>query len=71
MIARIWCGWAPPERAGAYQRHYETEVTGRLRSVSGFGGAQLLRRDESGEAAFISVTWFTDLAAVRDFAGDD
>ena len=39
--------------------------------MSGFRGAQLLRRDESGEAAFTSVTWFTDLAAVRDFAGDD
>jgi heme-degrading monooxygenase HmoA len=46
MTARIWRGWAPPGRAGGYQRHYETEVTGHLREVSGFRGAQLLRRDE-------------------------
>jgi heme-degrading monooxygenase HmoA len=71
MIARIWRGWAPQERAGDYQRHYETEVTERLREVSGFRGAQLLRRDEDGEVAFTSVTWFTDLDAVRAFAGDD
>lgn len=71
MIARIWRGWAPQNRAGDYQRHYEAEVSRHLQSVSGFRGAQLLRRDEDGEVAFTSVTWFTDLAAVRDFAGDD
>jgi len=71
MIARIWRGWAPHERAGDYQRHYETEVSQHLRSLSGFRGAQLLRQDADGEVAFTSVAWFTDLAAVRDFAGDD
>src|ERR1700730_2649457 len=71
MIARIWRGWAPRARAGDYQRHYESEVSGHLRAVSGFRGAQLLRRQEGTEVMFASITWFTDLAAVRDFAGDD
>ena len=71
MIARIWRGWAPDERAGDYQRHYETEVREHLQAVSGFRGAQLLRREEGGEVAFTSVTWFTDLEAVRGFAGAD
>ena len=71
MIARIWRGWAPRERAGDYQCHYETEVSERLRAVAGFRGAQLLRRDEDGEVVFTSITWFTDLAAVRGFAGED
>jgi heme-degrading monooxygenase HmoA len=71
MIARIWRGWAPPDRAGDYQRHYETDVSRHLREVSGFRGAQLLRRDEHGEVAFTSITWFTDLDAVRAFAGED
>jgi heme-degrading monooxygenase HmoA len=71
MIARIWRGWAPQEQAGNYQRHYETEVSQHLQSLSGFRGAQLLRQDEDGEVAFTSVTWFTDMAAVREFAGDD
>jgi heme-degrading monooxygenase HmoA len=71
LIARIWRGWAPHERAGDYQRHYEAEVREHLRAVSGFRGAQLLRRVEGGEVAFTSVTWFTDLDAVRGFAGAD
>lgn len=71
MIARIWRGWAPQGRAGDYQRHYDTEVSGHLREVSGFRGAQLPRRDEHGGVAFTSITWFTDLDAVRAFAGDD
>jgi hypothetical protein len=71
MIARIWRGRAPRARAGDYQRHYETQVTGSLRAVSGFRGAQLLRHDEGGEVTFTSITWFTDLDAVRGFAGDD
>ena len=71
MIARIWHGWAPQERADGYQRHFETEVSGHLRAVNGFRGAQLLRRDEGGEVVFTSVTWFTDLEAVRGFAGEN
>lgn len=71
MIARIWHGWAPRARAEDYQRHYESEVSGHLRAVAGFRGADLLRRDEGTEVAFTSITWFTDLESVRDFAGDD
>lgn len=71
MIARIWRGWAAPGHADDYQRHYETEVREHLTAVSGFRGAQLLRRDEGGEVAFTSITWFADLDAVRGFAGDD
>ena len=71
MIARVWRGWAPLDRAGDYQRHYETEVSEHLRAVRGFRGAQLLRREQDGEVAFTSVTWFTDLDAVRGFAGAD
>lgn len=67
MIARIWCGWAPQERAGDYQRHYEPEVSEHLRTVSGFRGARLLRRDEGREVMFTSITWFASLDAVRDF----
>jgi heme-degrading monooxygenase HmoA len=73
MIARIWRGWAPRERADDYQRHYESAVGDQLQGISGFRGAQLLRRDEGdgGEVAFTSITWFTDLKALRAYAGDD
>jgi len=55
-MARVWRRWAPQAWAGDYQRHYETEVSEQLRAVSGFRGAQLLRRDEGGEVSFTSIT---------------
>src|SRR4051812_28833730 len=42
-------GGAPLATADDYQRHYETEVSGHLRAVSGFRGARLLRRDDGPE----------------------
>lgn len=71
MIARIWRGWAPLATADDYQRHYESEVSSHLRTVGGFRGARLLRRDDGQEAMFTSITYFTSLDAIRDFAGDD
>ena len=71
MIARMWRGWAPLATADDYQRHYETEVSGHLRAVSGFRGGRLLRRDDGPEVMFTSITFFTSLDAIRGFAGDD
>ena len=71
MIARIWRGWASAASAGDYERHYETEVSEHLRSVSGFCGARLLRGADGPEVMFTSIVFFTSLDAVRGFAGDD
>ena len=67
----MWRGWAPQATADDYQRHYESEVSGHLRSVDGFRGARLLRLDDGHEVMFTSITFFTSLAVVRGFAGDD
>jgi heme-degrading monooxygenase HmoA len=76
MIARIWCGWASPETADDYERHYRDEVVEHLRLVSGFRGARLLRRTDQGRTPqesvmFTSITFFDGLDAVRAFAGED
>lgn len=71
MIARIWRGWAPQATADDYQRHFESEVTEHLRAVSGFCGARLLRREDGPDVMFTAITFFTDLDAIRGFAGDD
>jgi antibiotic biosynthesis monooxygenase (ABM) superfamily enzyme len=42
-----------------------------MRGVPGFRNADVLRRDESVEVAFVTLTRFDDLEAVRAFAGDD
>jgi hypothetical protein len=70
MIARIWRGWAAPDEADEYQRHYETEIIANLRAIDGFRGAQLLRRADGDEVLFTAITWFTSLNAIRDFAGE-
>jgi heme-degrading monooxygenase HmoA len=71
MIARIWRGWAPLATAEDYQRHYESDVSEHLRTVSGFRGARLLRQQGGEEVLFTSITFFVSLDAVRGFAGDD
>ena len=71
MIARTWHGWASQATANDYERHYEIEVSEHLRDVPGFRGARLLRRPDGTDVMFTSIVYFTDMAAVRAFAGDD
>ena len=69
MIARMWRGWAPVESADDYQRHYESDVAEHLRAVPGFLDARLLRRVDGDSVLFTSIAFFSDLDAVRSFAG--
>jgi heme-degrading monooxygenase HmoA len=71
MIARMWRGWARTSDADRYDEHYRTEVLTALRALPGFCGANLVRRTGETETEFVSVTFFTDLDAVRGFAGAD
>jgi heme-degrading monooxygenase HmoA len=71
VIARTWRGWAGNATADDYQHHYETDVAEHLRHVPGFCGARLLRRHDGDEVLFTSITFFTSMADVRAFAGED
>jgi heme-degrading monooxygenase HmoA len=42
-----------------------------MRGIRGFRGAEVLRRDDDGEVAFVTLTRFDDLDAIRRFAGED
>jgi hypothetical protein len=70
MIARTWRGWTAAASADDYQRHYATVVATELRSIPGFRGARLLRHQHEDEVRFTSITFFTDVDAIRSFAGD-
>lgn len=72
-IARIWHGWTAPENADAYERLLRGVIFVRIagRSIAGFRGIQLLRRDVPGAVEFVTQMWFDSLEAVRDFAGED
>ena len=71
MIARIWHGWTSPDNADAYEEFLRTKMFPSIRRVPGYLGADLLRSDGADEIAFVTITRFESLAAVKDFAGED
>jgi hypothetical protein len=71
MIARVWHGWTKPENADAYQNLLTGEVFPGIQRVAGSRGAWLLRRQDGDETAFITITLFDSMDAVRAFAGAD
>ncbi len=73
MISRIWHGWMTRENADAYEQLLRTEIFSGIaqRSIQGYRGIHLLRRDVDDGVEFVTIMWFDSLDAVRAFAGDD
>jgi hypothetical protein len=71
MITRLWRGWTASENADAYERFLLTELFPSMRGIPGFRDADVLRRNERDEVAFITLTRFDTLDAIRAFAGED
>lgn len=71
MIGRIWHGWTAREDADAYQDMLNSDVLPGIHRVKGYHGAYVLRRDDGDEVEFMTMTIFDDLAAVKQFAGED
>jgi hypothetical protein len=73
MISRIWHGWTALANADAYEALLKSEIfVGiRDRQIAGFRSIQLFRRTLGNEVEFITVMWFDNLEAVREFAGVD
>lgn len=71
MIARLWHGWTAPENADAYEEFLRTKMFPSIHRVPGYLGADLLRRDDGQEIAFVTITRFESLDAVRAFAGEN
>jgi antibiotic biosynthesis monooxygenase (ABM) superfamily enzyme len=67
----MWRGWTSREDADPYERFLLDELFPSMRTIEGFRGADVLRRDEDGEVAFVTLTRFDSLDAVRAFAGED
>ena len=71
MITRLWRGWTATENAEAYEGFLLGELFPSMRDIDGFEGADVLRRPEVDEVAFVTLTRFASLDAIRAFAGDD
>jgi heme-degrading monooxygenase HmoA len=71
VIARIWHGWTSPDNADAYEDFLRTRMFPSIHRVPGYLGAELLRSDGADEVAFVTITRFESLEAVKAFAGED
>lgn len=73
MISRVWHGWTNDDNAAAYEELLRTEIFTHIaeRSIQGFRGIHLLRRDVDEGVEFVTIMWFDSLDAVREFAGDE
>lgn len=73
MIASIWHGWTTRHNAANYEDLLKTEIFPGIaaKSIRGYQGVQLLRRDGGDEIEFIVIMRFESLEAVKQFAGED
>jgi heme-degrading monooxygenase HmoA/ketosteroid isomerase-like protein len=71
MITRLWRGWTTIDDAEAYERFLRGDLFPSMREIPGFLGADVLRRVDDREVAFVTLARFDSLEAVRAFAGDD
>jgi hypothetical protein len=73
MISRVWHGWTNHDNADAYEELLRTEIFTNIaeRSIQGFRGIHLLRRDVDDGVEFVTIMWFDSLDAVRAFAGEE
>jgi heme-degrading monooxygenase HmoA len=73
VIIRIWHGWTAPGNADRYEALLKEEIFVGIqnRSIRGFSGIQLLRREVGEEVEFVTVMRFDSLDSVREFAGED
>jgi heme-degrading monooxygenase HmoA len=65
MITRLWQGWTASEDADAYEQFLLTELFPSMQEIPGFRGAEVLRRPDGGEVAFVTLTRFDSLDAIR------
>jgi heme-degrading monooxygenase HmoA len=71
MIARTWRATATRDKAATYQRHFATKVVLHLKTIAGYEGASLLRRESDGDVEFLAVTSWDSVDSIRAFAGPD
>lgn len=73
MIARVWHGVVPREKAEEYGRYLRESDFGvqDYRKTPGNRGAWLLRRDEGDRIHFLLVSFWESREAIKAYAGED
>jgi heme-degrading monooxygenase HmoA len=70
VITRIWHGWTRPQDADDYERFLFNELFPSMQRLDGFLAADVLRREEGNEVAFVTLTRFRSIDDIRAFAGE-
>ena len=71
MIARMWHGAVPRDKADAYLLYLKRTGVSSLRATPGNRGVSLLRQDEGAASHFLVISYWDSREAIRAFAGDD
>jgi heme-degrading monooxygenase HmoA len=71
MIARIWRGVTPAEKAERYLEYLMETGLKDYRTVPGNRGVQVLRRTYEGKTEFVLISWWESFEAIGAFAGND
>lgn len=70
MIVRIWHGRVPHEKATAYRDFLNERAVPDYRKTPGNLGVLVLERPAEDAVHFVTLTYWTDLEAIRAFAGE-
>ena len=71
MIARLWNGDVPADKATAYAQYLQATGIPDLQSTSGNKGVYVLRNIEDDVAHFVLISLWESLESIRSFAGDE
>jgi heme-degrading monooxygenase HmoA len=71
MIARIWHGRVPAQKARVYRDFVTSRAIPDYQSVPGNLSVHILQRDEGDVTHFLTLTFWKDLDSIRGFAGEN
>jgi heme-degrading monooxygenase HmoA len=71
MIARMWHGAVPTEKAAEYYEYLIRTGVSDYQATPGNRGVYMLQREENGVTHFNILTFWDDYDAVKAFAGED
>lgn len=70
-IARIWQGRVRDEKADEYEKYLYENGIKIFADIKGNLGVQVMRFSKGGVTEFITISYWENLEAVKNFAGDD
>lgn len=71
MIARIWHGVVPKEKADSYYSFLKKTGIRDYKNTKGNIDVKVLRRDEDQHTHYLLITYWDSYESIREFAGDD